>query len=182
MTLSSLVDMSSTLCRGRSQLKGQGAILVFLPGTMEISKLQRTLEASNLLRRALGSDSAKILPLHGSLPPREQQAVFTAFGPGIRKIVIATNVAETSLTIDDVTAVVDTGRMKETQFDATRGLARLVETWVSQAAAQQRKGRAGRVRCVHPSVRLFYLCWVFFCFGSNSPLVGHRPCYIRGSY
>ncbi|KAF5825923.1 P-loop containing nucleoside triphosphate hydrolase protein, partial [Dunaliella salina] len=66
--------------------------------------------------------------------------------PGVFKIVLATNVAETSITIDDVSFVVDTGRAKEMQHDADRGILRLQEQWVSQASAQQRRGRAGRVR------------------------------------
>ena len=65
------------------------------------------------------------------------------------------------MTIEDVTVVVDAGRVKETAFDASRGLARLVETWVSQAAARQRRGRAGRVRCApspHASHAAHTLC------------------------
>lgn len=61
-------------------------------------------------------------------------------------MVVATNVAETSITIDDVVCVIDTGRVKEMAFDPDQGLNRLAETWVSQASAQQRRGRAGRVR------------------------------------
>ena len=128
-------------------LPGPGAILVFLPGALEISKLQRQLEASPRLARALRGGAAHVLPLHGSLPPAAQAAVFKSYGARGRKIVLATNVAETSITIADVTVVIDTGRMKEMQYDAAGGLSRLANTWVSQASAKQRRGRAGRVRC-----------------------------------
>lgn len=66
---------------------------------------------------------------------------------GTYKVVLATNVAETSITIDDVTVVIDSGRAKEMRHDPDRGIMRLAEDWISQAAAQQRRGRAGRVRC-----------------------------------
>ena len=99
------------------------------------------------LKHALAGDTADILPLHGSLPPAQQAAVFRHYGRGRRKIVLATNVAETSVTISDITVVIDTGRMKEMQYDATGGVAKLADVWVSQASARQRRGRAGRVRC-----------------------------------
>jgi len=62
----------------------------------------------------------------------------------MRKVVIATNIAETSITIDDIIYVVDTGRQKETQFDPNRNMSCLVETWIARANAKQRRGRAGR--------------------------------------
>lgn len=133
--------------KGTSALEGHGAILVFLPGSIEISKLQRQLAASNQLRSALGKCQAEVLPLHGALSPAQQQAVFRKFSKERRKIILSTNIAETSITIDDVTVVIDTGKMKEIQLDQTSGITRLAETWVSQAAAKQRRGRAGRVRC-----------------------------------
>ena len=71
---------------------------------------------------------------------------------GVRKIVIATNIAETSITIDDCVCVIDTGRVKETRYDHARKMAPLLQTWVSIASAKQRRGRAGRVRsgvCYH---------------------------------
>ena len=72
--------------------------------------------------------------------------------PGVRKVVIATNIAETSITIDDVVFVIDAGRVKENRYDHKRRMAMLVETWVSRASAKQRRGRAGRVQpgiCFH---------------------------------
>jgi HrpA-like RNA helicase len=72
--------------------------------------------------------------------------VFKVPPRGIRKIVLSTNLAETSITVEDVVYVVDTGRVKENQRDEVKETPALVETWVSRAAAKQRRGRAGRVR------------------------------------
>ncbi|PRW33164.1 P-loop containing nucleoside triphosphate hydrolase isoform A [Chlorella sorokiniana] len=122
------------------------AILIFAPGADEISRICRTLSSSGRVAAAAGGGGVQVLPLHGGLPPSQQARVFNRPPKGTVKIVVSTNVAETSITIDDVTAVIDTGRVKEMRFDAARGIARLQETFVSQAAAQQRRGRAGRVR------------------------------------
>lgn len=131
---------------GDFAIKGHGAILVFLPGSTEIAKMQRQLAASEKLRNALGNCAVEILPLHGALSPSQQNSVFTKFGKDRRKVILSTNIAETSITIDDVTVVIDTGKMKEIQLDQSSGITRLAETWVSQAAAKQRRGRAGRVQ------------------------------------
>lgn len=114
-----------------------GGILIFLPGTLEI---ERCLTA---VRRI---PSAHPLPLHASLLPAEQRRVFQSPPRGKRKIIAATNVAETSITIEDVVAVIDTGRVKETSYDPKDNMVRLQEVWASQAACKQRRGRAGRVR------------------------------------
>ncbi len=87
-----------------------------------------------------------VLPLHANLSPAEQRKVFEPQKPGRRKIVVATNVAETSITIPEVSYVVDTGRVKEQRFDPATALSRLVECWASLAACKQRRGRAGRTR------------------------------------
>ncbi|KAF2252222.1 DEAD/DEAH box helicase-like protein [Trematosphaeria pertusa] len=114
-----------------------GGILIFLPGTMEID---RTLQALSQ------SSNFHALPLHASLLPIEQKRVFPPAPSGKRKIIAATNVAETSITIEDIVAVIDTGRVKETSFDPQNNMVRLAETWASRAACKQRRGRAGRVR------------------------------------
>jgi HrpA-like RNA helicase len=114
-----------------------GGILIFLPGTMEI---ERCLGAM----RAIPNMHA--LPLHASLLPAEQKRVFLAPPKGKRKVIAATNVAETSITIEDVVAVIDCGRVKETSFDPKTNVVRLQEVWASQAACKQRRGRAGRVK------------------------------------
>ncbi|KAK5119101.1 hypothetical protein LTR62_000312 [Meristemomyces frigidus] len=115
----------------------EGGILIFLPGTMEID---RTIRALN------GVANLHALPLHAGLQSAEQRRVFAKPPRGLRKVVASTNVAETSITIDDIVAVIDTGRVKETSFDPTNNMVRLTETWASRAACKQRRGRAGRVR------------------------------------
>lgn len=115
-----------------------GAILIFMPGVMEIRQC-----VSELQNASLGS--VEILPLHANLTSAEQKRVFLSTKPK-RKIVVATNVAETSVTIPDVVYVVDGGRVKETQYDADNGLQKLVEVWTSKASGRQRRGRAGRTQ------------------------------------
>ncbi|KAJ4372578.1 putative ATP-dependent RNA helicase ucp12 [Didymella sp. IMI 355093] len=114
-----------------------GGILIFLPGTMEIDRTLRALENFSNLHA---------LPLHASLLPAEQKRVFPLPPSGKRKVIAATNVAETSITIEDIVAVIDTGRVKETSYDPQNNMVRLAETWASRAACKQRRGRAGRVR------------------------------------
>lgn len=117
------------------------AILIFMPGAMEI---KRCVEA---LQDRLGHDeNYEILPLHANLSPQEQTRVFKTVASHVRKIVVATNVAETSITIEGVVYVIDSGRVKETQFDAANSMMHLVETWASRASCKQRRGRAGRTR------------------------------------
>ncbi|KAG9698765.1 P-loop containing nucleoside triphosphate hydrolase protein, partial [Aureobasidium melanogenum] len=115
----------------------EGGILIFLPGLAEID---RTLKALQHLHHI------HALPLHASLQPAEQKRVFPPAPAGKRKVVCATNVAETSITIEDIVAVIDSGRVKETSFDAANGMIKLEEVWASRAARKQRRGRAGRVR------------------------------------
>jgi HrpA-like RNA helicase len=114
-----------------------GGILIFLPGTMEID---RTLQAIRHM------PNFHALPLHASLLAADQKRVFPPAPRGMRKVIAATNVAETSITIEDIVAVIDTGRVKETSFDPQNNMVRLAETWASRAACKQRRGRAGRVR------------------------------------
>ncbi|KAH6686173.1 pre-mRNA-splicing factor ATP-dependent RNA helicase PRP43 [Plectosphaerella plurivora] len=115
----------------------EGGILIFLPGVAEINQTCRALS---------GISSLHVLPLHASLETREQKRVFARPPHGKRKVVVATNVAETSITIDDIVAVVDSGKVKETLYDPQNNMRKLVETWASQAACKQRRGRAGRVQ------------------------------------
>lgn len=114
------------------------AILIFVTGVAEIGQTIRAIE------RALPARSADILPLHANLSSAEQSKVFAKTSR--RKIIVSTNVAETSITVDDVVFVVDTGRVKETRFDPENGLQLLVEDWNSAAGARQRRGRAGRTK------------------------------------
>ena len=117
--------------------KSSGGILIFLPGVGEIT------HACNLLRSIA---SLHVLPLHASLETREQKRVFSSPPAGKRKVVVATNVAETSITIDDIVVVIDSGKVKETSFDPQNSMRKLEETWASRAACKQRQGRAGRVQ------------------------------------
>ena len=120
-----------------------GAFLVFLPGIGEVTRLIERLEAHP--RFAPKKKAHAICALHSALSPAEQREAFKVFDKK-RKIVVATNVAETSVTIPDVVVVVDSGRVKERQWDPRRNMASLEEGWVSRASARQRAGRAGRVR------------------------------------
>ncbi|XP_050227826.1 DExH-box ATP-dependent RNA helicase DExH1 isoform X2 [Mercurialis annua] len=123
--------------------EGGGAILVFLTGWDEISKLLDKIKGNNLL----GNQSKfLVLPLHGSMPTVNQREIFDRPPPNRRKIVLATNIAESSITIDDVVYVVDCGKAKETSYDALNKLACLLPSWISKASAHQRRGRAGRVQ------------------------------------
>lgn len=115
-----------------------GDVLVFLPGVGEIRQTARRLEAL-----AAARDLA-VLPLYGDLPAEKQDEVLQPLGR--RKVVLSTNVAETSLTIEGVTAVVDTGLARSLRFDPRVGMDRLQLVRISQASADQRAGRAGRTR------------------------------------
>ena len=115
--------------------KTPGNLLVFMPGAYEISRTIST------LRVRLPNDVA-IMPLHGELPPADQDAA-VASGGG-RKVIVSTNVAETSLTIDGVTGVIDSGLARIASFDPRRGINTLLIEKISRASADQRAGRAGR--------------------------------------
>ncbi|KAG7649925.1 DEAD/DEAH box helicase domain [Arabidopsis thaliana x Arabidopsis arenosa] len=124
----------------------EGAILVFLPGMSEINMLLNRLAASYRFRGASGD---WLLPLHSSIASTEQKKVFLRPPKGIRKVIIATNIAETSITIEDVVYVIDSGKHKENRYNPHKKLSSMVEDWVSKANARQRMGRAGRVKPGH---------------------------------
>ncbi|OMO75195.1 hypothetical protein CCACVL1_16292 [Corchorus capsularis] len=121
----------------------EGAILIFLPGVAEIHTLLDRLAASY---RFGGSSADWLLPLHSSVASTEQKKVFLSPPDGIRKVIIATNIAETSITIDDVVYVIDCGKHKENRYNPQKKLSSMVEDWISRANAKQRRGRAGRVK------------------------------------
>ncbi|KAL0878613.1 hypothetical protein ABMA27_003692 [Loxostege sticticalis] len=128
----------------------EGAILIFLPGIAEIMSLHDQLAESHTFSPKSGK--YVLVPLHSTLSSEEQALVFKKPKPGARKIVLSTNIAETSVTIDDCVFVIDCGRMKEKRFDSNRNMESLDLVWVSRANAKQRRGRAGRVMpgvCVH---------------------------------
>src|SRR5207249_12199571 len=126
---------------------GKGDVLVFMPGSFEISQ---TITA---IRNVSESRGYLVLPLHGELPPRDQDAAVASYEQP--KVVVATNVAETSITIDGVRLVIDSGLARIARYDANRGINTLLVEKTSRTSAEQRSGRAGRTapgpRTRHPS-------------------------------
>jgi ATP-dependent helicase HrpB len=141
----------------------QGDILCFLPGAAEIGRVQRALDESG----AGASDSVRILPLYGELRAEQQDAALRAAPDGERKVVLATSIAETSLTIEGVRIVIDAGLRRSSAFDPATGMSRLVTGRVSQAAADQRRGRAGRLG---PGV-----CYRLWSEGAQASLAPFTP-------
>ena len=121
----------------RALREGDGNVLVFAPGVYEIGQVVRSLQRSHP-----DTAGAEILALHGSLRPAEQDRVLTP--SPTRRVIVATSIAETSLTIDGVGAVVDSGFARTSRFDPRRGMGGLSTIRVSRASADQRRGRAGR--------------------------------------
>ena len=115
---------------------GEGDVLVFMPGSYEITQTIQAIGNTNESRGFI------LLPLHGELPPREQDAAVARYDK--RKVVVATNVAETSLTIDGIRCVIDSGLARIPRYDPQRGINTLLVDKISRASADQRTGRAGR--------------------------------------
>ncbi|CAK9137165.1 unnamed protein product [Ilex paraguariensis] len=133
-----------------------GAVLVFMTGWDDISSLKDKLQTHHIL-----GDTSRVLLLacHGSMASSEQRLIFDEPEDGVRKIVLATNIAETSITINDVVFVIDCGKAKETSYDALNNTPCLLPSWISKVSAQQRRGRAGRVQpgeCYHLYPRCVY--------------------------
>ena len=135
-----------------------GDVLVFLPGEGEIKK------CADILNNQVGG--ANLYPLYGQLSPREQQLAITPSPSGQRKIVLATSIAETSLTIEGVTVVVDCGFTRKPKFDPASGLSKLDTQRISIDAADQRAGRAGRLA---PGV-----CYRMWTTATHTRLSAHR--------
>jgi ATP-dependent helicase HrpB len=123
----------------RALLDSTGDLLVFLPGAGEIRRVERRLREEF----GVGSD-VDLLPLYGELKPDEQDSALAPARAGRRKIVLATNIAETSITIDGVRVVVDAGLERRSVFDPVSGMSRLETQRIARASAEQRAGRAGR--------------------------------------
>ncbi|EOC1340570.1 ATP-dependent helicase HrpB [Cronobacter dublinensis] len=122
-----------------------GSLLLFLPGVGEIQRVQTQ------LAERVGRD-VLLCPLYGALPLAEQRKAILPAQPGFRKVVLATNIAETSLTIEGIRLVVDSAQERVARFDARTGLTRLITQRISQASMTQRAGRAGRLEpgiCLH---------------------------------
>ncbi len=122
--------------------ENEGDVLAFLPGRREIARVQAVLEESF---SQLARGDVEVVALHGELSLAEQQAALSPAEPGMRRIVLATNVAESSVTLPGIRAVVDSGLAREPRFDPNSGFTRLETVNISQASADQRAGRAGRV-------------------------------------
>ena len=125
-----------------------GHVLTFLPGWDEIQSVYRYLTnpASNLGIDFADKTKWSIHLLHSTVPVAEQQIIFEPPPEGVRRVILATNIAETSVTIPDVVYVVDTARIKEQRFDPERHISSLVSAWVGSSNLNQRAGRAGRHR------------------------------------
>jgi ATP-dependent helicase HrpB len=139
----------------------EGDILCFLPGAAEIGRVQRALEQSALDGRI------RVLPLYGEMAAGAQDAAIAPSASGQRKIVLATTIAETSLTIEGVRVVVDSGLRRYAEFDPATGMSALVTGKVSQAAADQRRGRAGRLSAGD--------CYRLWSEGTHATLAAQTP-------
>ena len=130
-------ELANTVCRALNDEPGDA--LVFLPGAAEIRRLERALAAAELPR------GTNVLPLYGELAADAQDKALLPSAPGQRKVVLATSIAETSLTIEGVRIVIDSGLSRRSRFDPASGMSRLETLPVSLASAEQRRGRAGRL-------------------------------------
>jgi ATP-dependent helicase HrpB len=145
----------------RALQEEEGDVLVFLPGAREIRRVQSLLEA------AQRDGPVKIFPLFGDLAAGDQDAALRPRRDGTRKIVLATNIAETSLTIEGVRVVVDSGLVRRAMFDPATGMSRLETQRISRASAEQRQGRAGRLS---PGV-----CYRAWSEGAHAGLAAFTP-------
>jgi ATP-dependent helicase HrpB len=136
--LSGHLDAAVVQSIRRSLTQDQGSLLVFLPGMAEIRRVERKLIDLNLGPNIL------IAPLHGDMPQEAQDHALARTPQGTRKVVLATSIAETSLTIDGVRVVIDAGLLRVPRFNPRSGLTRLETIRVTQDSAEQRRGRAGR--------------------------------------
>lgn len=146
-----------------------GDLLVFLPGAAEIRRVERLLNDGEALP-AIGGP-VRVLPLYGDLSKEAQDAAISLSPAGQRKVVLATNIAETSLTIEGVRVVIDSGLERRTAFHAPSGMARLQTGPISAASADQRRGRAGRLA---PGV-----CYRLWTEAQQRALLPHSPPEMR---
>ncbi|XP_076053319.1 3'-5' RNA helicase YTHDC2-like isoform X3 [Oratosquilla oratoria] len=143
-------DLVFTLCHHIHTAQPPGAILIFLPGYDDIVTLRERILAEE--KKFLPGGKYIIFCLHSSMQSSDQKRVFRPAPTGVRKIILSTNIAESSVTINDVVYVIDSGKVKEISYDAIAGVSCLKAVWICQASSQQRKGRAGRCQpgiCYH---------------------------------
>jgi ATP-dependent RNA helicase DHX36 len=155
-------NLVGDLLRHIVQVEGpaaSGSILIFLPGFAEIDRIIRLIRGDPVLNRA-----CKAMPLHSSLSSAEQRAIFRKY-PGQRKVIASTNIAETSITIEDCTHVIDSGRVKEVRYDTVSRHSCLLEVWTSRASTKQRAGRSGRVQAGN--------CWQLFSMEMQESCMPH---------
>ncbi|XP_048452932.1 ATP-dependent RNA helicase DHX29 [Rhincodon typus] len=138
-----ILDLINFLDKSAPFRAVDGAVLVFLPGLAHIQQLYDLLTTD---KRFQDRKRYKVIALHSILSSQDQAAAFTVPPQGVRKIVLATNIAETGITIPDVVFVIDSGKTKENRYHESSQMSSLVETFISKANALQRQGRAGRIR------------------------------------
>ena len=144
----------------RALREEHGDVLVFLPGAREIRRVQSLLEDSAL-------SGVTVLPFYGELSSEAQDTALAPAARGLRKLVLATNIAETSLTIPGVRVVVDSGLMRRARFDPVTGMSRLETQRISRSSAEQRQGRAARTE---PGV-----CYRAWGEGAQAALAAFTP-------
>ncbi|XP_074473095.1 3'-5' RNA helicase YTHDC2 isoform X3 [Sebastes fasciatus] len=147
-----IMDLLHNIC----STTGDGAVLIFLPGYDEIVTLRDRILYDDK-RFSTHPDRYQVFTLHSDMQTLDQKRAMKTSPPGIRKIILSTNIAETSITINDVIFVIDSGKVKEKSFDTVSHVSMLKTVWISKASALQRKGRAGRCRpgiCFHLFSRL----------------------------
>jgi len=151
-------EVSAANLIAQAASEGAGSVLAFLPGEGEIRRVASALEGR--------VGDAEIRPLYGALPFAQQRAAIAPMAAG-RKIVLATAIAETSLTIEDIRIVVDCGLARRARFNPGTGMSRLVTERVTRAEAEQRRGRAGRVAAG--------LCYRMWARSEEGALAGFAP-------
>ena len=146
-----LGDMSMSAAISKALKETEGDVLCFLPGEGEIKRILGLFDRSVV--RLQGGGEARLLPLYGALPKEDQDRVFEPIEQSnspnnrtIRKVILATSIAETSVTIEGITCVIDSGLMRVPRFSPATGMSGLVTLPLTQDRAEQRRGRAGRVR------------------------------------
>ncbi|MDH5641241.1 MAG: ATP-dependent helicase HrpB, partial [Nitrospira sp.] len=155
------LDTAVTHIIRRSLAQDRGSLLVFLPGMADIRRVER-----KLLEAGLGP-TVHVAPLHGDLPQEAQDRAIAPPDSDGRKVVLATSIAETSLTIDGIRVVIDAGLLRVPRFDPRSGLTRLDTIRVTQDSADQRRGRAGRVESG--------ICYRLWTEAEQQQLTPHRP-------
>ncbi|XP_034402370.1 3'-5' RNA helicase YTHDC2 isoform X1 [Cyclopterus lumpus] len=136
-----IMDLLHNICSTTSD----GAVLIFLPGYDVIVSLRDRILYDDK-RFSSHSERYQVFTLHSDMQTLDQKKAMKNSPPGIRKIILSTNIAETSITINDVIFVIDSGKVKEKSFDTLSHVSMLKTVWISKASALQRKGRAGRCR------------------------------------